>query len=129
MTNHVHRSFQEFLAKAEYAYDYGMPNWLARVDKYLTPFRFEKLFLGRQKFCHFRSWYRHQLAGYVKDVLLDSRARSRFYVNGSALESMVSSHVSGSRNYTVEMHKLLSMELLHRTLLDCGSLSEPEAHH
>ena len=77
MTNRVHRSIQEFLAKAEYAYDYGMPNWLARIDKGLAPFRFERLFLGRQKFCHFRTWYRHQLAGYVKEILLDQRARAR----------------------------------------------------
>ena len=118
ITNRVHRSIQEFLAKAEYAYDYGMPNWLARIDKGLGPFRFERLFLGRQKFCHFRTWYRHQLAGYVKEILLDPRSRSRPYLNGSALESLVNAHVSGLRNYTVEIHKLLSIELLHRTLLD-----------
>ena len=116
MTNRVHRSIQEFLAKAEYAYDYGMPDWLARVDKYLAPFRFEKLFLGRQKFCHFRSWYRHQLAGYVKEILLDPRSRSRSYVNGPTLERLVNSHVRGLRNYTVEIHKLLSLELLCRML-------------
>ena len=118
MTNRVHRSIQEFLAKAEYAYDYGMPNWLARIDKGLAPFRFERLFLGRQKFCHFRTWYRHQLAGYVKEILLDPRSRSRSYVDGPALERLVKSHVNGLRNYTVEIHKLLSIELLHRSLLD-----------
>jgi asparagine synthase (glutamine-hydrolysing) len=118
LTSRVHRSVQEFLAKAEYAYDYGMPNWLARVDKYLAPFQFEKLFLGRQKFCHFRSWYRRQLASYVKEILLDPRSRGRSYVNGPALESLVNAHVRGIRNCTVEIHKLLSIELLHRTLLD-----------
>lgn len=118
MTNRVHRSIQEFLAKAEYAYDYGMPNWLARIDKGLASFRFEKLFLGRQKFCHFRSWYRHQLAAYIKEILLDPRSRSRSHVNGPALERLVKSHVNGVRNYTMEIHKLLSIELLHRTLLD-----------
>ena len=118
MTNRVHRLVQEFLVKAEYAYDYGMPNWLARIDKGLAPFRFERLFLGRQKFCHFRTWYRHQLAGYVKEILLDPRSRSRSYVDGPVLERLVKSHASGLRNYTVEIHKLLSIELLHRTLLD-----------
>ena len=119
ITNRMHRLFQEFLTKAEYAYDYGMPNWLARVDKYLTPFRFEKLFLGRQKFCHFRCWYRHPLASYVREMLLDTRARSRSYLNGRALQPMVKAHIAGLCNYTMEIHKLLSMELLHRSLLDC----------
>ena len=54
MMNRVHRSIQEFLAKAEYAYDYGMPNWLARADRYLAPLQLERFFLGHQKFCHFR---------------------------------------------------------------------------
>src|SRR5262249_13323182 len=118
ITSRVHRSVEEFLTKAEYAYDYGMPNWLARIDRVLQPLRLERLFLGRQKFCHFRTWYRHQLAGYVKEVLLDPLSRSRPHVNSSALEPLVNAHVSGIRNYTVEIHKLLSLELLHRTFLD-----------
>ena len=115
--NRVHRSIQEFLAKAEYAYDYGMPNWLAKADNFLAPFRFERLFLGRQKFCHFRSWYRHQLADYVKQVLLDPRACSRDYVNRPAVERVVKAHTNGLGNYTVEIHKLLSLELICRVLL------------
>jgi asparagine synthase (glutamine-hydrolysing) len=118
MTNHLNQSVEEFLTKAEYAYDYGMPNWLARVDRALQPLRLERLFLGRQKFCHFRTWYKNELAGYVKEMLLDHRSRSRPYVNGTHLEASVNAHVSGLRNYTVEIHKLLSLELLHRTLLD-----------
>jgi asparagine synthase (glutamine-hydrolysing) len=118
ITSRVYRSVEEFLTRAEYAYDYGMPNWLARIDHVLRPLRLERLFLGRQKFCHFRTWYRHQLAGYVKEVLLDPLSRSRPYVNGSALEPLVNAHVNGLRNYTLEIHKLLSMELLHRVLLD-----------
>jgi asparagine synthase (glutamine-hydrolysing) len=116
--NRLQREYHEFWAKAEYAYDYGMPQWLAKLDRKLYALHLEKLFLGRQKFCHFRTWYRHQLGGYVKDILLDPRSRSRFYVNGAALEPLVNAHVSGLRNYTVEIHKLLSLELLHRTLLD-----------
>jgi asparagine synthase (glutamine-hydrolysing) len=118
MANRVHRSVSEFLARAEYAYDYGMPHWLARLDHHLALFQFEKLFLGRQKFCHFRSWYRRRLADYVKQVLLDPRARSRDYLNGTFLEQMVSRHTRGIGNYTVEIHKLLSLELLQRTLLE-----------
>ena len=118
LTNQLHRSIEEFLAKAEYAYDYGMPNWLARIDRALQPLRLERLFLGRQKFCHFRTWYKNELSGYVREILLDPRSRARPYVNGTNLESSVNAHVSGRRNYTIEIHKLLSLELLHRALLD-----------
>lgn len=116
--NRVHRSLQELLARAEYAYDYGMPDWLARVDTCLAPFRLERLFLGWQKFCHFRPWYRRELAGYLREVLLDERARRRPYLNGAAIEPMLAAHIGGSRNCTTQIHKLLSLELLHRRLLD-----------
>jgi asparagine synthase (glutamine-hydrolysing) len=116
--NRLHQSVEEFLTKAEYAYDYGMPDWLARIDRAMQRLRLERLFLGRQKFCHFRTWYKHELAAYVKEVLLDPRSRSRPYVNGTELERSVNAHISGLRNYTVEIHKLLSIELLHRALLN-----------
>jgi asparagine synthase (glutamine-hydrolysing) len=118
MMNGVHRLVQEFLAKAEYAYDYGMPNWLARLDKYLAPLQLERLFLGRQKFCHFRSWYRDQLAPYVKEVLLDPRSLSRSYLSPTAVERLVQEHVSGKANHTSAIHRLLSAELAQRHLIE-----------
>jgi asparagine synthase (glutamine-hydrolysing) len=116
--NRLRHRFHDCVAKAEYAYDYGMPDWLARVDRTLSPLHLERLFLGRQKFCHFRTWYRRQLAPFVKDVLLDPRSRSRGYLNGATLEPMVTGHIRGTHNRTTEIHKLLSLELLQRRLLD-----------
>ena len=109
---------QEFTFKAEYAYDYGMPRWLARMDHLLAPFHFEKLFLGRHKFYHFRVWYRDELSRYVREILLDSRARSRSYVHGPGVEKLVLDHTAGRANHTVEIHKLLALELLQRQMLD-----------
>jgi asparagine synthase (glutamine-hydrolysing) len=108
---------QEFLAKAEYAYDYGMPDWLARMDSWLSPLQLERVFLGRQKFCHFRSWYRQALASQVKDVLLDRAARTRAHIGGAGLETMINDHVAGRSNHTLAIHKLLSLEFVHRKLL------------
>src|SRR5207245_5996703 len=60
--------WQEFTFKAEYAYDSGMPQWLARIDHLFAPFRFERLFLGRHKPHRFRVWYRDPLSAYVRAV-------------------------------------------------------------
>jgi asparagine synthase (glutamine-hydrolysing) len=102
----------------KYAYDYGMPQRLAAFDYLLAPFHLERLFLGRHKFFHFRVWYRDQLSDYIKEMLLDPRTRNRLYLNGKALEAMVEGHLRGNRNYTTEIHKILSCELLHRQLID-----------
>ncbi len=112
------RSFQEFTFRAEYAYDYGMPQWLARIDHAFAPLHLDRLFLGRHKFCHFRVWYRDALSDYVRDMLLDSRSLARPYLDGKTLEAIVQGHTREGRNYTTELHKLLTLELLHRLFLD-----------
>jgi asparagine synthase (glutamine-hydrolysing) len=108
----------EFLFKAEYAYDYGMPQWVARVDHAFSAFHFERLFLGRHKMLHYRIWYRDALAKYVREMLLDSRTLSRPYLERKGVETIVDGHLRGDRNYTSQIHKLLSLELLHRLFLD-----------
>lgn len=109
---------QEFTIKAEYAYDYGMPQWLARMDGAVSQLHFERLFLGRHKFYHFRIWYRDRLGKYLKEVLLDSESRSRPHLRSAgSLEKVVNDHLQARGNYTSELHQLLTLELIHRTLL------------
>jgi asparagine synthase (glutamine-hydrolysing) len=107
----------EFLFKAEYAYDLGMPQWLASIDHAFSPFHLERLFLGRHKLFHFRIWYRDALAKYVQETLLDSSSLSRSYLRRKEVESIVRGHVRGDRNFTSEIHSLLTLELVQRTLL------------
>ena len=109
---------QEFTFKAEYAYDYGMPQWLAKADHALAPLHLERLFLGRHKFHHFRVYYRDALAGCVKDILLDPRAKKRPWFIADRLEDVVLAHTRGRRNHTVELHKLLTLELVGRLFVD-----------
>jgi len=110
--------FYEFTYKAEYAYDYGMPQWVAKVDHLLSPLHLERLFLGRQKFYHFRIWYRDRLAKYVREMLLDPKTLSRPCLNPQKVQEVVQGHLKGDRNYTTEINKLLTLELIHRHFLD-----------
>ena len=112
------RKVLEFLTKAEYAYDYGMPQRLAQIDYFLSPFHLERLFLGRQKFNHYRVWYRDALAGYVREMLLDPRSLARPYIQRNKLETVVQAHLKGNRNHTNEIHTVLTLELLHRAFVD-----------
>jgi asparagine synthase (glutamine-hydrolysing) len=114
----VNRAYLEFTFKAEYAYDYGMPQWVARVDHAFAPLHFERLWMGRHKIFHFRWWYRTALAKYVQEILLDSRSLQRPYLDRAGVEAAVTGHVKGIRNSTTEIHRLLSLELLHRAFID-----------
>ena len=117
-TSALTRAALEFTFRAEYAYDYGMPAWLSRTDHMLKPLHLERLFLGRHKFCHFRVWYRDSLAEYVREMLLDSRTLARPFLKRDQVESIVTHHLRGDRNYTTEITRLLTLELLHRLFLD-----------
>jgi asparagine synthase (glutamine-hydrolysing) len=110
--------YQEFTFKAEYAYDYGMPQWLARLDHMFAPLRLEKLFLGRHKVAHFRVWYRDELSPWLREILLDSGARSRPYLRANSVEEILRAHSSGQRNYTLEIHKILTLEFIQRKLIE-----------
>ena len=112
------RGVLQFSFKAEYAYDYGMPQWVAQMDHLFAPFHLERFWLGRHKVFHFRVWYRDQLADYVREMLLDSRSLARPYVNAIAVRRIVEAHLKGNRNYTTEIHRLLALELTHRLFVD-----------
>jgi asparagine synthase (glutamine-hydrolysing) len=117
----ISRAYLEFTFKAEYAYDYGMPQWIARLDHAFAPIHLERLWMGRHKLFHFRWWYRTILAKYVQEMLLDSRTLARPYLDKRGVEAIVKGHLKGNRNYTTELHRLLSLELLHRRFLDGNS--------
>jgi asparagine synthase (glutamine-hydrolysing) len=114
----ISRGLLEFTAKAEYAYDYGMPQRVAQLDHLFSSFHAERIFLGRHKFYHFRVWYRDALSNYLQEMLLDTRSMSRPYVNKRGLETIVRAHIKGNRNYTTAIHKVLTLELVHRLFLD-----------
>ena len=117
VTQALHQ-YQEFTFKAEYAYDYGMPQWLARLDHVFAPLHLEKLFLGRHKVAHFRVWYRDELSSYLKEMLLDPLTLQRPYLHAHALEKIIEGHVNGYRNYTSEINKILMLELIQRKLIE-----------
>jgi asparagine synthase (glutamine-hydrolysing) len=112
------QKYHEILHFGEMGYDYAMPQWLSQMDCYLRPFHLEKLFLGRHDFYHFRLWFRNELSNYLQEILLDSRALNRPYLNKRSLETMIIGHIRGGNNYVREINKALSAELIHRLLIE-----------
>ena len=111
-------AYHEATFKAEYAYDYGMPQFASRADHLVSWLHLERLFLGRHKYYHFRVWYRDALSKYVREMLLDERTLSRPYWDRRAVEAVVRGHLQEGKNYTSEIHTLLTMELIHRLFID-----------
>lgn len=106
----IAHAWQEFTAKAEYAYDYGMPQWLARADCAVSRLHLEKLFLGRHKFYHFRVWYRDQLKDYLSGLEASAHAWPSCY-RERIVRQMLKGHLSGSANHTLDIHRLVTVRL------------------
>lgn len=121
LTSALLRAYLEFTFKAEYACDYGMPQWAAQMNSWASSLHLDRIFLGRHKFLHYRLWYRDALANYVQQILLDPRTLSRPFLQRRNVEAMVRGHVRGNRNSTTAIHKLLTMELLFRRFFDAQS--------
>lgn len=118
INSYLTRAALQFSFKAEYAYDYGMPQWLASLDHAFRFVHFERMWIGRHKIFHFRPWYRDHLAQYVREMLLDSRSLARPYLNPNVVTNIVARHLNGTRNYTIELNRLLALELAHRLFID-----------
>jgi asparagine synthase (glutamine-hydrolysing) len=116
--NRIERLYHELTIKAEYAYDYGMPQWLTKIDNRFASMHFEKYFLGRHKYYHFRTWYRNELADYVKGIILDPRTIGLPFFRGKYLEEIVECHIKGERNFTREINCILTCALLQRNLIE-----------
>jgi asparagine synthase (glutamine-hydrolysing) len=116
----LRHALREFSARAEYAYDYGMPQSLAHIDRLLAPLQPERLFLGRHKFYHFRVWYQRELAPFVRDTLLSPGASAQEWYRPGVLRGMVEAHVAGRANHTLDLHRALTLELTQRRLINAA---------
>ncbi|MDD5203883.1 MAG: asparagine synthase-related protein, partial [Desulfobacterales bacterium] len=114
----LHRAFHETAFRMEYYCGHGMPRWLSRWDKALKRLHYERLILGRYKFHQFRRWFQGELAGYLREMVLDKRTLGRPFLNPKRLEGMVHKHIRGDENYLNELDKILSVELVHRLFVD-----------
>lgn len=110
--------FYYVVFKAEWYHNTGMPHWMSKLDSTVAPLQLEKLILGRNKFDHFRKWFQSELSDYVREILLDKRTTDRPFLNGKFLEKMVNGHIKRDRNYLREINKTLTVELIHRLLIE-----------
>lgn len=103
-----------FILKADNCYKSYMPQWLEQIHYWLGPFQPERWIIGRNRFYYYRIWYRRELASYIRDIVLDPRTLKRAYLNGGFIEKMVNRHIKGDRNYTHDIEKVLTLELIQK---------------
>jgi asparagine synthase (glutamine-hydrolysing) len=96
-----------------------MHHLVSRVDRWvLSPLHLDRLFLGYECYQHYNLWFRQALARYVRDTLLDPATLQRPYWEPAGLRRIVEDHIRGRGRYLREIRKALTIELIHRTLIE-----------
>lgn len=70
-------------------------------------------------------WFRDDLAGYARDVLLDPSTLGRGYFQPAAVTRLLDEHISGERNHGQHIWLLLTFEWWHRLFIDATVLAAP----
>jgi asparagine synthase (glutamine-hydrolysing) len=104
--------------KAEWYYGMGMPQWFARFEPALPLGLVEPFFLGSHKITHFRQWFKNQLSDFVQGMLSDPATKTRPYLDASGFRALVAAHDNRRRNVLNEIDKVVTLELVHRLLLE-----------
>jgi asparagine synthase (glutamine-hydrolysing) len=63
-------------------------------------------------------WFRGELRGYLREVLLDSGSLGRGYFRRAAVEQLIEQHETGRSDHSRRLWALLTFELWHRQIFD-----------
>ncbi len=63
-------------------------------------------------------WFRGELNGYLREVLLDQESAGRGYFRRTAVERLIGDHETGQFDHSRRLWALLSFELWHRQVFD-----------
>jgi asparagine synthase (glutamine-hydrolysing) len=129
------RFFSEATFKLDYLNNEGCPHWLSPFDLVFARITSTLKVLGLHKYLHYRSWFRRELAGYLKSAIANAEAQQAPFWNTRFLKNLANDHISGRRNYVIEINAVLTLEAIQRLLfreLPCaaresGSFTIPTA--
>jgi asparagine synthase (glutamine-hydrolysing) len=70
--------------------------------------------LGQHKYLHYRSWFRRELAGYMRDAVTDPQTKRIGFWNSDFLETLAADHVAGRKNYINEINAVITLGTIDR---------------
>jgi asparagine synthase (glutamine-hydrolysing) len=112
------RLLKKLIFKLEWHYIEGLPHALAPLDRITAPLHFSEKLFGVHRYLYYRIWFRDQLSGYVRDILLEPKTLQRPHLNRKTVEKIVRAHLGGRANYMNEISRIISAELVIRRLLE-----------
>lgn len=111
--------------KLDYWYTEGLPDALTPLGGVLRGLSRTGQ-LGLHKFLAYRLWFQGPLAEMAAEVIADDRTRRLPFWEPRALESIVPEHRAGRRSRLRDIHAVLTLEAVHRKLIDPAAYPSAE---
>lgn len=106
--------------KLDYWHKEGLPERLAFASPVLASLEGTTL-LGQHKYLPYRQWFRHALAEHLREVIHSGAIRGQPFWNRSRLERLLLEVLAGRRSGLRELHAVLSLDAVERTLMRSGA--------
>jgi asparagine synthase (glutamine-hydrolysing) len=113
----VRRALAKAACKLDYFSSEGVPPGLCFLDSFTSGIASVLRIAGTHKYLRYRNWFRHQLAGYVRDAIADVRLRQSPFWNDKFLAKMAGDHIAGRANYVREINSVITLGAVERFLL------------
>lgn len=113
----VRRALAKAVCKLDYFSSEGVPPSLWFLDSFTSGIASVLRIAGTHKYLRYRNWFRHQLAGYVRDAIADVRLRQSPFWNDKFLAKMAGDHIAGRANYVREINSVITLGAVERLLL------------
>ena len=117
LVNTLKRSFFEATFKLDYLNNEGMPGWLLPLDPILERINSKARIFGYHKYLHYRRWFERELANYVRSSVRRARLEGTPFWNADFLEVFAEEHITGRKNYTLELNAVMTLDAVDRLLL------------
>ena len=110
------RVFAETTFRLDYYNSEGFPPLLAPFDRAFKMAASQFGLLGLHKFLRYKSWFKNELADYVRQSLTNPQTIANGFWSPAFLQRIANDHISGRKNYFLEINAVLTLETVQRLL-------------
>ena len=111
------RAFAEITFKLDYYTVVGLPRPTSALNSIFKSVAGKMKITGMHKFVRYSSWFRNELAPYIREVLSSQRVRENGIWNREFLDHLATKHISGHHDYSAEICSIMTLDAIERRLL------------
>ena len=111
------RAFAEITFKLDYYTVVGLPRPASALNSIFKSVAGKMKIAGMHKFVRYSSWFRNELAPYIREVLSSQRVRENGIWNRDFLDHLATEHISGHHDYSAEISSIMTLDAIERRLL------------